>query len=358
MGDIMDQLNVGVIGIGKMGLLHSGIFNGLKESKLAAVSEKDKIMSMTLNKYLPKVNVYKDYEKMFKSEDLDVLVITTPVFLHKPMIEGAIDHELNLFVEKPLAINSEECKYILNRGIKSKTLVGYCRRFMGTYAYVKKLIDEKVLGNVISFQSQLFVEQVLNKEKGWQYDPTKSGGGVLMDLGSHAIDLIHYFFGEIDSAIGIGKTIYSKNVEDYVSANFKLKNNIVGSLQLSWSMRNYRLPELKFNIQLEDGMIIVTEKYVEIYSDVENEMLKRGWNTFYKQTLTGEVPLDIGGPEYTLEDLHLLNCIKEDKNTLCDFKEAAMTNCVIDSIYSSIKTDDSMYSAVKTSDLHKIKYGV
>ena len=264
------------------------------------------------------------------------------------MVEDAIDHNLNIFVEKPLAISSDECRSLLNKKNKQKTLVGYCRRFIGTYNYVKKIIDEKILGNVVSFQSQLFVEQVLNKEKGWQYDPAKSGGGALMDLGSHAIDLIHYFFGEIDSASGIGKTIYSKNVEDYVSANFKLANKIVGSLQLSWSMRNYRLPELKFNIQLEDGMIIVTEKYVEIYSEVENEMIKKGWNTFYKQTLTGEVPLDIGGPEYTLEDLHLLNCIKEDKNTLCDFKEAAKTNYVIDSIYSAIKKEN----------VQKIKYGV
>ena len=333
----VDELNVGVIGIGKMGLLHSGIFNGLEGSKLSAVSEKDKIMSTTLKKYLPQVEVYNDYGKMFKSENLDVLVITTPVFLHKPMIEDAIDYDLNIFVEKPLAINFEECNSIINKLNKHKTLVGYCRRFMGTYSYVKKLIDEKVLGNVISFQSQLFVEQVLNKEKGWQYDPARSGGGVLIDLGSHAIDLIHYFFGEIDSAVGVGKTIYSNNVEDYVSVNFKLKKDIIGSLQASWSMRNYRLPELKFNIQFEDGMIIVTEKYVEIYSEIESEMLKKGWNTFYKQTLTGEVPLDIGGSEYTLEDVHLLNCINENKKTLCDFKEAAKTNHVIDSIYSSIK---------------------
>ncbi|MCE7699808.1 MAG: hypothetical protein K8E24_013665, partial [Methanobacterium paludis] len=126
------------------------------------------------------------------------------------------------------------------------------------------------------------------------------------------------------------------------------KNDIMGSLQVSWSMKNYRLPELKFNIQLDEGMIIVTEKYVEIYSEVENGEIKEGWNKFYKQNLSGEIPVDIGGPEYTSEDLHLLNCIKEDKKTLCDFEEAAKTNFVMDSIYSSMKEEN----------VQKIRYGV
>ena len=344
----MVKLNVGVIGTGKMGLLHSGIFNGLKESDLVAVSEKDKIMSTVLNKYLPKVNVYKDYQKMFDEEDLDVVVITTPVFLHGKMIEDAIKGSFNIFVEKPLALNSDECLPILNKKNDFKSLVGYCRRFMGTYAFVKELIDGSVMGDVNAFQSQMFVEQVFNKEKGWQYDPAKSGGGVLVDLGSHAIDMMHYLFGDINSVNGIGKTIFSENVEDYVSTNFKFKNDVMGSLQLSWSMKNYRLPELKFNIQLDDGVIIVTEKYVEIYSEVTNGKIKEGWNKFYKQNLTEDIPLDIGGPEYTAEDLHLLNCIKENKNTRCDFREAAKTNFVMDSIYASINEEN----------VQKVRYGV
>jgi predicted dehydrogenase len=341
-------IRVGVIGIGKMGLLHSGIFNGLEESKVAAICEKDRMMSSTLKQYLPNINVHTDYEKMFEEEFLDLVVITTPVFLHKSMIEYSIDHGVNIFVEKPLAINFDECKSILKKNMEHKTLVGYCRRFMGTYSFVKEIIDKNILGKVNSFQSQIFVEQVFNKEKGWQYDPEQSGGGALIDLGAHAVDLLHYFFGDIKSVNSIGKPIYSGNVEDYVSSNFKFANDIIGSLEVSWSIRNYRLPELRFNIQLEDGAITVTEKYVEIYSEIENETIKKGWNTFYNQNLSKPVPINIGGTDYTAEDLHLLNCIKEDKNTLCDFREAAKTNLVIDSIYSSIQEED----------VQKIDYGV
>ena len=333
------MINVGVIGLGKMGLLHTGIFNGIEISSVSAIAEKNKFLVSALKRHLPKINVFTDYEKMFSKEDLDAVAITTPVFLHKTMIEAAIDHDINIFVEKPLSLNANESKSILEKNIDLTTHVGYCRRFMNTYIMVKELIDQSLLGSVNFFQSQLFVEQVFGQEKGWFYDPTKSGGGVLMDLGSHAIDMAHFFFGDISSLQSIGKSIYSEFVEDYASLNFRFKNGILGSLQTSWSMKNYRLPELKFNIQFEEGLVTVTEKYVEIYSEVETEQLKLGWNIFYKQNLAHDIPLDIGGSEYTAEDIHFLECIKEDKESICNFNEAAKTNFVIDCAYSSMKDE-------------------
>ena len=210
---------------------------------------------------------------------------------------------------------------------------------MGTYNFAKKIIENLNLGKVNYFHSQLFVAQVFEQGKGWLYNPKTSGGGVLMDLGSHAIDLFHYLFGEIETVHAFGKSIFNKEVEDYVSVNMKFKDVPLGSLQLSWSIRNYRLPEFKIEIHFDEGVITVTEKYVNIYSEKEIDLIKKGWNTYYKQSLTEEVPVDLGGPEYTLEDLHFLNCIFENKNTICDFKESAKTNFVIDKIYSSIEKE-------------------
>jgi len=335
----MKKLKIGVIGTGKMGLLHAGIFNALEKSELFAISEKKKIISIFLKKYLSGVNIYQNYKEMLENEDLDIVVITTPVFLHKGMIIDAMEYNLNIFVEKPLAISGDECRMILSNKYENKTMVGYCRRFMGTYNYAKKIIENSNLGKINYFRSQLFVAQVFNQGRGWLYDPKISGGGVLMDLGSHAIDLFHYLFGDIETVHAFGESLFNKEVEDYVSANFKFKNVLQGSLELSWSVKNYRLPELKIEIHFDEGVIIVTEKYVSIYSEKEIDFIKKGWNTHYKQSLTKDIPVNLGGSEYTLEDLHLLNCILENKNTLCDFKEATKTNLVIDKIYSSIQKE-------------------
>ena len=334
-----DKLKVGVIGAGKMGLLHSGIFNNLNGSVLSAISEKKKIISEIIKQCVSEVKIYKNYEEMLDDEQLDIIVITTPVFLHKRMIENAIDHNAHVFVEKPLAINGKECQSLLGKSTQNKTMVGYCRRFMETYKMAKKVIESKELGRVNDFRAHLFVAQVFHQGKGWLYNPETSGGGVLIDLGSHAIDMIHYLFGDIKQVHASGKSVYNKEVEDYVSVKLHLDGGVFGSLEASWSMENYRLPELYIEIHLDEGTIITTEKYINIFSKKDTHSIKKEWTYHYKQHLTKDIPINLGGPEYTLEDLHFLNCIINNEKPICDFHEAAKTNFVIDKIYTSIKKD-------------------
>jgi len=310
----MDKLRVGVIGLGKMGILHAGIFNGLQQSELTAIAESKRLIRNAARKYLSAVNVYEDYKDMLEKEDLDIAVITTPVYLHKPMIIEAINHKLHIFVEKPLVLNGEQSKSIIKHKYNKRTMVGYDRRFMETYNFAKNIIKNNELGSPQYFLSSLFVTQRLNKGKGWKYDFQKSGGGVLMDLGCHALDLIHYLFGKIDSLHAFTKSVFDTNIEDF-----------------------YRLPEFKIDIQFDEGMITVTEKYIMIYSENRSESLQKGWNVFYQQQLAKNIPLNIGGHMFTREDQHFLECITEGKETICNFQEAAKTNFVIDGIYESAK---------------------
>jgi predicted dehydrogenase len=337
----VSELRVGVVGVGKMGLLHAGIFNQLESSTLVAVAEKDGLTSNLLKAYLPHIRVYSDYEKMFKREELDIATITTPVFLHKPIVEVAREHDCHVFVEKPLALDGDECRSVLHLGGNAKTQVGYNRRFLETFAMAKRIVDNSSLGELKFLQSQMFETQVLRKEQGWRFDRSKSGGGVIIDLGAHVIDLLHYLVGPLSSVQGMGRSIYSDEVSDYASINLQFVGGCVGSLELSWSVRHYRLPELKIAMQFENGTLTATEKYIEIYSEVENGALKRGWSTFYLQDLSAGVPINLGGPEYTAEDVQLVDCIQNDTEPLCNFREAAKTNFVIDAIYESIKTGET-----------------
>jgi len=336
----MEELNVGVVGLGKMGLLHAGIFNQLERSTLVAAAEKDKLTRNLLKEYLPHTTVYSDYEEMFKREELDIAVATTPVFLHKPVIESALDANCHLLVEKPLALNGAECRALLRDNLTNKTQVGYNRRFLETFKMVKRILDDSLLGELKFFHSQMFETQVLREEQGWRFDPSKSGGGVIVDLGAHVIDMLHYLAGHLSRVHGVAQYVYSDGVEDYASINLQFANGLIGSLELSWSVRHYRLPEMKIAMQFDEGTVTVTEKYIQIYSEVDNDVLQRGWRTLHLQNLTTGVPIDLGGPEYTVEDAELLACIGTGEEPLCNFREAAKTNFVIDAIYDSIKTGE------------------
>ena len=331
-----DKLRVGVVGAGKMGLLHSGIFNSINGCKLVAISDKDKFMVGALKNYLD-VNIYQDYKEMIDEENLDIVINTTPVFVHRDVIRYSMKNNLSIFVEKPLAINGNECKSILSNSYSSATMVGYSRRFIKTYNLAKEIIVSGDLGKVNHFSSHILVSQVFKEGKSWLYNPKMSGGGVLIDLGSHAIDLFHYLFGDVSNLCAFAKPIFNKQVEDYCQINLQFRNGIIGSLQASWSIRNYRLPELKIEMHLDKGVITVTEKYVTIFSEVDSNSVRKGWTTLYKQDLTHDIPINIAGPEYTLEDSHFVDCVTNNKKTICDFNEAAKTNFVIDKIYSSVE---------------------
>jgi len=330
------DLRVGVVGAGKMGLLHSGIFNCIKGSKLVAISDKDKFIIGALKNYLS-INVYQNYEEMIDKENLDIVINTTPVFIHREVIEYSMKRNLSIFVEKPLAINGYECSSILRNGYSAETMVGYYRRFIKTYNLAKEIIVNGDLGKVNHFTSHILVSQVFKEGKNWLYNPKMSGGGVLIDLGSHAIDLFHYLFGNVSNLCAFAKPIFNKQVEDCGLINLQFKNGILGSLHASWSIRNYRLPELKIEIHLDKGVITATEKYITIFSEVDCNSVRKGWTTLHKQDLTHDVPINIAGPEYTLEDSHFVDCVTNNKRTICNFNEAAKTNFVLDKIYSSMK---------------------
>ena len=78
-------MNVGIVGLGKMGLLHAGVLNTLDDVQIVSVAEKDSLVTKHLKSVLPEINVYKDLEHMLDTEHLDLVYITTPVSSHLPL---------------------------------------------------------------------------------------------------------------------------------------------------------------------------------------------------------------------------------------------------------------------------------
>jgi len=93
-------MNVGIVGLGKMGLLHASILNSLDGVKLTTVAENDKLISNYIKNSISSVNIYNDYKKMINSEDLDLVYITTPIDTHVPIALQCIENKINFFLEK------------------------------------------------------------------------------------------------------------------------------------------------------------------------------------------------------------------------------------------------------------------
>jgi len=116
-------MDVGVIGLGKMGLLHAAIFNRLDGCHVTALCDINELMLKILRSGNEDVRTYTDYKLMLDENDLDIVVIATPVFLHGSMATTALKKGMHVLIEKPMAKTSEECSNIIGNAYGSKSLV-------------------------------------------------------------------------------------------------------------------------------------------------------------------------------------------------------------------------------------------
>lgn len=141
--------------------------------------------------------VYTDYEAMLAREALDLVAITTPPHLHRPMTEAAAARGIHILCEKPTALNLEEAKAMLEAARQAGVLhlIDHELRFLPTLARMKALIAEGYLGppQSVTFSIRWSYPLVLRRPWNWWFDAER-GGGLLGALGSHQVDLLRWLF--------------------------------------------------------------------------------------------------------------------------------------------------------------------
>ena len=330
------KVNVGIVGLGKMGILHMGVLNALDGVKVKAIAEKEKsnFILHGIKRFLPEVEVYSDCIKMLDKCDIDVVYITTPTKYHVTMAKDCLERGIPFFVEKPLGTSAKECEPLIEEAKKREivNMVGYNRHFIDTFQKAKELLDSGIIGEPIYVQSHMYISQLFSKSKGWRYKKEESGGGVLNTFATHLVDVLTWFFGDIFSVFANAKSYYSKEVEDFIHSYIIFENGLEGYMDSSWSVRNYRLPEIKIEVEGENGSLMVTEDYIKYQLDSTNVI-----RTIYKQELYRGVEIDIGGPEYTKENAYMMEHVRMNKQTDLDIFYAYKVQTITDAIYESIE---------------------
>lgn len=329
---IDEKIAVGVVGLGKMGIAHMAILNAIDGTSIRAVAEQKYIIKRSVRTVMPSVHVYDDHEKMLSSEKLDAVYITAPTAAHVRIAEACLARGIDFFVEKPLGLRAADCVDLVAGASRPNviTMVGYCKHFVDTFAKAKELLSSGILGEPIYFTSSMYVSQLFSTGTGWRYKKESSGGGALNILGTHLVDLLLWFFGDVARVTGAVKSHYSSEVEDFAHAYLWFKRGLEGSLDVSWSVRNYRLPEIKIEVQCDGGVMSVSEDYLRYSLDSGGESI-----VLYKQDLFRGVPVYVGGAEYTLEDQHFIECVRSRRKSDLDVGYGHAVQLVTDAIYLS-----------------------
>jgi predicted dehydrogenase len=153
---------------------------------------------------------FTDWRAMIAGGGLDVLVIATPNVLHRPQALAAIDAGLHVVCEKPLALSVAEAREMAARAEAAdrKTLVFFTHRAVAAAGHVKRLVDEGFLGRPLHASATYFSGSQLRPQKplAWRMVRAESGTGVLGDIGSHLVDLVRWWLGDVSRVAGQWQT--------------------------------------------------------------------------------------------------------------------------------------------------------
>ena len=331
------MIRVGFIGFGRMGITHFSILNCHPDVKIVAVCDQSKMLLNVLKKRVA-VSVYADMEQMFSEQNLDLVIISTPTGSHSEIARLAVENNCHIFLEKPFSLVPDEGQAVLAllEGRQLVNQVGYVNRFNEVFVEVKRLLTDGVIGDVLSFSSQMYGATVLKDAKsGWR-GTTKMGGGCMYEFACHAIDLVVYLVGVPDRVVGsVMQSIFSSGVEDLVTSTFIYANGCSGTIASNWSDETYRKPANIFTVIGTKGKIVADKHEYKIYlkqPDSANHFHK-GWNTRYITEFAEPVRFYVRGNEFTVQLDNVVDCVKNHRlDNVCDFAEALKTDRIIEEI--------------------------
>ena len=246
------------------------------------------------------------------------------------------ENDLSMMVEKPLCRNLGELNFSFDDLIQRKIslITGYCLLFKDTFVKVKEILLSNIIGEVLWAKGYINVQQIFKQSSNWQYNKDTAGGGVMIGLSSHLISILTFLFGKEKDVHSLTRRFFSKDVEDIGLALIKFENNIICSIESSWSKYNSRLPRATIEINGEFGQILADETKVSVFLKEPRLGFSSGWTIYTQADLFKGVEFDIGGAEFTNQDRFFINSIgSNDESWYSNYNHSITTQRIIEKIY-------------------------
>ena len=188
--------------------------------------------------------VHARFEEMLEDESVDAVYLATPVFLHAPQAIAALEAGKDVLVEKPMALDLLQAREMCRVArVRSRRLaVAYYRRFWPRFQLVKEMLDRGELGELVLIRIALhsWYPGRGGEAGDWRVTPSKSGGGVLGDVGCHRLDLLAWWLGLPDKLVSRVMTLtHEYPAEDSVTALLEWEGGPAGTLSFNWNSRTW-----------------------------------------------------------------------------------------------------------------------
>lgn len=234
---------LGFLGVGWIGRNRLEAIAKTNAAEIFAITEPNQEMRVEAKKVAPDVRLVDSFNELLDAE-IDGLAIATPSAMHAEQAVAALERGISVFCQKPLARNAEETRRVVEAARENDCLlaVDFSYRYIDGMEKIRQLIQTGELGRI--FALDLIFHNAYGPDKSWFFDRKLSGGGCLIDLGVHLIDLALWSldFPEITS---VSSNLFAKGerlknleetVEDYAAAQINFENGTTANLACSWNL--------------------------------------------------------------------------------------------------------------------------
>ncbi len=247
---------VGIIGAGFMGKTHTYGYVNLPlfydnipfRIKLVGICNRTLSKAEKLKDDFGYEFATSDYRDLLERDDIHIVDVCTPNNVHCEQIVAALSAKKHVYADKPLCVTDEEADDIVRSAQESRMIgqMAFHNRFYPWSLKIKSLLNQDFFGRLVSFRLTYYHSSNIKTKKyrGWKQDVEQAGGGTLVDMGSHALDLIYHFLGQYEKLSMESLILWPARpdeqgnmvkikAEDHIMLQGKMQNGANGTIEVS-----------------------------------------------------------------------------------------------------------------------------
>ncbi|NMB24937.1 MAG: Gfo/Idh/MocA family oxidoreductase [Firmicutes bacterium] len=324
-------MKVGIVGLGTMGTTHAASYQNIAGCQLVAVADIQPERSQSMaDKY--GVRGYATLAEMLAAEDLDVVDVCLPTFLHREAVETAAEAGKHVFCEKPLARNRSEGQAMIDACQRAgvKLGVGHVLRFFPEYQRAKAIMDAGEMGQIGTVYTYRGGGGFPTAWQDW-YARYEWSGGITLDLIIHDLDFLLWTLGDVERVFA--KSTWGREYDrmEHVLVSLRFANGVIANVEGTWL--DLGAFGTKFEFACTDGLLIHDSTSASAFTSYQLQSESQGGNG---GVAVPESPL--ARDPYTLELEHFINCLHEGKEPMINGEAALRAVDVAVAAQKSIAT--------------------
>lgn len=329
--------NVALVGLGFIGKAHLKAYQSIENCRVTAICTRNKVKDEEVTGLFDGIFV-SDYDDLLRREDIDIIDICLPTFLHEAYILKAASAGKHIICEKPLTLSLESARRILkevhDHGVR--LFVGHLLRFWPEYQAIKAYSQSEQLKEIEIVHAQRLGQ--VPKWSDWFQLPEKSGGA-LFDLHIHDIDFAAYLLGEAESVYAVG----SKNkygAWDHIMTTILFKNKSKAFVEAS-----HRMPKgYPFTMVFRAQAIQGTLEYQAAAGENIEQMNDSNQRFFYYNHQTKSPINIVNGDAFQNELAYFVHCMETNQeNNVIPLADVVYTMKLLKAIESSLETNQVVW---------------